>query len=132
MRRKTLSRLGETEMEVLQHVWASGEASVADVHSRILRDRAVAYTTVMTVMKKLARKGFLHCDSSGSRYLYKPARPPAQVREELLQDLLDQVFQGSASALLQTLVHGERISPEERAEFQDLLASLADKGETDA
>ena len=132
MKRKTLSRLGETEMEVLQHVWASGEASVADVHSRILRDRAVAYTTVMTVMKKLARKGFLHCDSSGSRYLYTPARPPAEVREELLQDLLDQVFQGSASALLQTLVRGEQIPAEERSEIQDLLASLADEGESDA
>ncbi len=131
MRRKTLSRLGETEMEVLQHVWASGEASVADVHSRILRDRAVAYTTVMTVMQKLVKKGFLRCDSSGSRYLYMPARPPAQVREELLRDLLDQVFQGSASALLQTLVRGERFSPEERAEIQDLLASLADKGQSD-
>lgn len=132
MRRRTLSRLGETEMEVLQHVWASGKASVADVHDIILKARPVAYTTVMTVMQKLVQKGFLHCDSSGSRYLYTPARPPTQVREELLQDLLDQVFQGSASALLQTLVRGERIPPEERAEIQDLLASLAEKGESDA
>ena len=85
MRRRSLIRLGETEMEVLHHVWEMGEASVADVHDGIVKTRPVAYTTVMTVMKKLARKGFLHCDSSGSRYLYTPARPPAQVREELLQ-----------------------------------------------
>ena len=55
MRRRSLSRLGETEMEVLHHVWALGEASVADVHASILKTRPVAYTTVMTVMKKLAR-----------------------------------------------------------------------------
>ncbi len=126
-----MSRLGETEMEVLHHVWALGEASVADVHSVILKGRAIAYTTVMTVMKKLARKGFLHCDSSGSRYLYTPARAPAQVRQELVQDLLEQVFQGSASALVQTLVRGEQIPPGERAEIQELLMSLSEERESD-
>ncbi|MXX55682.1 MAG: BlaI/MecI/CopY family transcriptional regulator [Gemmatimonadetes bacterium] len=131
MRRRTMSRLGETEMEVLRHVWALGEASVADVYSTILKDRAIAYTTVMTVMRKLTRKGFLHCDSTGSRYLYTPARAPAKVREELVQDLLDQVFQGSASALVQTLVRSERIPPGERAEIQKLLMSLAEEGESD-
>lgn len=131
MKRRTMSRLGETEMEVLHHVWALGEASVADVHSVILKGRAIAYTTVMTVMKKLARKGFLHCDSSGSRYLYTPARAPAQVRQELVQDLLEQVFQGSASALVQTLVRGEQIPPGERAEIQELLMSLSEERESD-
>lgn len=131
MRRRSLSRLGETEMEVLQRVWTLGETSVAEVHDSILKDRPVAYTTVMTVMKKLARKGFLHCDSSSSRYVYTPARPPAEVRQELVQDLLDQVFQGSASALVQTLVRGEQIPPGERAEIQELLTSLADEVESD-
>jgi len=118
-------------MEVLRHVWAMGEASVADVHSTILKERAVAYTTVMTVMRKLARKGFLHCDSTGSRYLYTPGRAPTQVRQELVQDLINQVFQGSASALVQTLVRSERIPPGERAEIQELLMSLAEEGESD-
>ena len=125
MRRRSLSRLGETEMEVLQRVWTMGEASVADVHESILRARPVAYTTVMTVMKKLVRKGFLHCDSSESRYMYTPARPPAQVRQELVQDLLDQVFHGSAAALVQTLVRGETLSAEESAEIQRMLARMA-------
>ena len=81
MRRRTMSRLGETEMEVLRHVWALGEASVADVHSTILKDRAIAYTTVMTVMRKLTRKGFLHCDSTGSGICtHQRVRPPRCVR----------------------------------------------------
>ncbi|WP_420637368.1 BlaI/MecI/CopY family transcriptional regulator [Candidatus Palauibacter sp.] len=129
MRRRSLSRLGETEMEVLQRVWAVGESSVADVHDSILRARPVAYTTVMTVMRKLARKGFLHCDSSGSRYLYTAARPPAEVRRELVQDLLDHVFQGSAAALVQTLVRGETLSAEESAEIQRMLARMAEEEE---
>lgn len=129
MRRRSLSRLGETEMEVLQEVWARGEASVADVHDSILEVRPIAYTTVMTVMRKLARKGFLHCDSSGSRYLYTPARSPAQVRHDLVRDLLDHAFQGSAAALVQTLVRGETLSAEESAEIHELLARMAEEEE---
>jgi len=52
--RKSISPLGETEIEVLNHVWDFGEATVKDVLSRVRKDRDVAYTTIMTVMKNLA------------------------------------------------------------------------------
>jgi len=55
--KKSITPLGETEMEVLHHVWDLQDATVADVHERILSDRKVAYTTVMTVMKNLKKKG---------------------------------------------------------------------------
>ena len=65
--------------------------------------------------------------------MYTPARPPAQVRQELVQDLLDQVFHGSAAALVQTLVRGETLSAEESAEIQRMLARMAaDEEEEDA
>ena len=64
-------------------------------------------------------------------YLYTPARPPAQVREGLVQDLLDQVFHGSAAALVQTLVRGETLSAEESAEIQKMLARMAGEEEDD-
>ena len=57
MKKKALTPLGETEMEVLQHVWQLRQATVAQVHERILISRKVAYTTIMTVMKKLSDKG---------------------------------------------------------------------------
>ena len=85
----------------------------------------------MTVMKKLARKGVLNCDSSESRYMYTPARPPAQVRQEFVQDLLDKVFHGSAAALVQTLVRGETLTAEESAEIRKMLARLAAEDEHD-
>ena len=66
MKRKSLTPLGETEMEVLHHVWDLGRATVADVQARILRERKVAYTTVMTVMKKLADKGYLQFEMDGT------------------------------------------------------------------
>lgn len=110
MKRRILNPLGETEMEVLQHVWALGHASVGDVHACVLETRDVAYTTVMTVMKKLASKGYLTFVKEGNAYIYSAAQPPDQVRHELLSGLLDKVFQGSPHALVQTLVRHERLS----------------------
>ena len=128
MKRKSLTPLGETEMEVLHHVWDLGQATVSDVHARILAERTVAYTTVMTVMKKLADKGFLTFDSSGPSYVYSAARSPDDVRRGLLQDVLEKVFKGSPTALVQSLVQTEEISEAERIEIRQLIAELDDGG----
>ncbi len=126
MRRKSLTPLGETEMEVLHHVWDLGSATVADVHERVLGERTVAYTTVMTVMKKLADKGFLRFETDGATYVYSAARSPEDVRRDLLQDVLDKVFRGSPTALVQSLVQAEEISEAERSEIRRLIADLDD------
>ncbi len=130
-RRRSLTPLGETEMEVLHHVWELGNATVADVHERILRERKVAYTTVMTVMKKLSEKGFLRFDRDGASYVYSAARSPDDVREGLLRALLEKVFQGSSAALVQTLVRREDISPEEHEEIRRMVENMVTEGTND-
>jgi len=124
MQRKSLTHLGETEMDVLHHVWALGEATVADVRERILVDREVAYTTVMTVMKKLAEKGYLDYYKEGRSYVYHAAQEPDKVQHNLLRRLMDKVFHGSPSALVQTLVKQEDLSDEERRELKTIIQAL--------
>jgi predicted transcriptional regulator len=124
MQRKSLTHLGETEMEVLHHVWDLGEATVADVRERILEDRDVAYTTVMTVLKKLAEKGYLDYHKDGRSYVYKPAQEPDAVQHSLLRRLMEKVFKGSPSALVQTLVRREDLTDAERREIKDIIDAL--------
>jgi predicted transcriptional regulator len=124
MQRKSLTHLGETEMEVLHHVWDLGEATVADVRERILDDRDVAYTTVMTVLKKLAEKGYLTYRKDGRSYVYSPAQQPDEVQHSLLQRLMEKVFHGSPSALVQTLVQRENLSEGERHKINNILGAL--------
>lgn len=131
MKSKSLTPLGETEMEVLHHVWSLGEASVADVREQILRDRDVAYTTVMTVLKNLTEKGYLTYRQDGRSYIYRPARSPETVQHSLLQHLMQKVFHGSPMALVQTLVRHEELSDGERREIQDLIDRLDDAPEDD-
>jgi predicted transcriptional regulator len=119
-------------MEVLHHVWDLGEASVADVHERILDERDVAYTTVMTVMKKLADKGYLTYHKEGRSYIYAPDRQPNDVQHSLLHRLMEKVFHGSPTALVQTLVQREELSDEERQELRTLIDALDDEDDSDS
>lgn len=108
-------------MEALQHVWALGHATVADVHSQILASRDVAYTTVLSVLGKLARKGYLSTEKDGVAYVYSAARSPDEVRGDLLQGLIDTVFSGSTPALVQTLVGREALTPEQAESLERLV-----------
>ena len=108
-------------MEVLHHVWSLREATVADVRERILEERDVAYTTIMTVMKKLADKGYLTYHKEGRTYVYSSARPAGEVQHGLLKKLLEKVFNGSPMALVQTLVQHEELSEDDRRDIARMI-----------
>lgn len=122
--KKSLSPLGETEMEILHHVWELGEATVAEIQEKILTERKVAYTTVMTIMKNLNDKGFLKYRKDGVTYVYSAAQKQENVQFNLVGKLIDKVFKGSPSALIQTLVKNENLSDEERAEIKKLIDGM--------
>lgn len=126
MRKKSLTQLGETEMEVLHLVWDLQDATVADVHARLLERREVAYTTVLTVLRNLARKGYLTYVKDGVAHVYSPARPAEEVQHSLLQSLISKVFKDSPRALVQTLVKYEPLSETDRAELRALIDRLPD------
>ena len=124
--KKSLTPLGETEMEVLHHVWDLGEATVKDVRKRILKTREVAYTTIMTVMKNLADKGYLKYRKEGVTYVYSPAEEPESVRFSLVKDLVKKVFKGSTAELVQTLVQGEKLNEKELNEIRRMIDEMED------
>lgn len=124
--KKSLTPLGETEMEVLHHVWNAGEASVAQIRERILEDRKVAYTTIMTVMKNLADKGYLKYRKEGISYIYSAAIDPSNVQYNLVDQLVAKVFHGSPKDLVQTLVKNENLSDEDRNEIKKMIQSMED------
>ena len=124
--RTTLNPLGETEMEVLRHVWRLRRCTVREVHAAINAERDLAYTTVMTVMKNLVAKGYLAHDKDGTAYVYTPARSPETVRRSLLAGFVDKVFGGSASAFVSALAAPEALTDADRARLEALVASLPD------
>ncbi|MCH8487290.1 MAG: BlaI/MecI/CopY family transcriptional regulator [Candidatus Cyclonatronum sp.] len=122
--KKTITPVGDSEMEILHIVWDKGEATVAEVHEHILGYRKVAYTTVMTIMKKLADKGLLSFRKDGLTYVYRAEKPESEVKHSLLRQMLDKVFKGSPAEMVQSLVENEALKPEEKAEIESLIEKL--------
>ncbi len=124
--KKSLTPLGESEMEILHHVWDLGEATVAQVQEKILEERKVAYTTVMTIMKNLNDKGYLKYRKEGVTFVYSAAQEPESVQFNLINKMVDKVFKGSTTALVQTLIKSENISEDELKEIKKLIDSMED------
>ena len=94
-------------------VWERGEATVRDVYETLRERRRVAYTTVMTVMGVLEKKGHLKRRTEGRSYVYRPAQPQRRVVKAMVQEFLTRVFDGSAQPLLAHLVEERDLSADD-------------------
>jgi predicted transcriptional regulator len=82
------------------------------VYEALLEERRIAYTTVMTMLNVLEKKGHLKKKAAGRSFVYRPTRPQRQVIASMVREFVERVFGGSAEPLLVHLVD-ERLSPEE-------------------
>jgi len=123
MQKKKLSeiRLGRLELRIMNVVWDNGKATVHDVKDVISRGRKPAYSTILTMMRKLEAKGYLAHDVDDRTYVYRPIISRQTVRQGVIGDLLDRLFEGSPSLLLNSLVEQNRISEEELREIRKLI-----------
>lgn len=116
--------LGPLEADVMRLVWEKGEVQVDDVHQALLVDREIAYTTVMTVMTRLTRKGLLTRRKHGRAYLYRAARRREEMAESTLQEWSQRFFGGRVLPAVSFLLGRDRLTPDEIAELRRLLERL--------
>jgi predicted transcriptional regulator len=94
------------ELECLKTLWSLGEASVREIQDAIHPNRQLAYTTVMTVMDRLARRGCVRRQKAGRSFVYSPILTQDAVRRLAVNDLVDCLFDGSEASLRSFLFHG--------------------------
>lgn len=123
-----MRRLGALEADVMQHLWVANRPllvrEVLDELNSGGRDKVLAYTTVMTVLENLHRKGFVSRDKDGRAFRYAPTMS----REEHTAELMDGVLSGSTDRGSALLYFVERMSPDELAELREALSRLAEPG----
>jgi predicted transcriptional regulator len=109
------------ELDLLQALWPLGAATARQVHEAMQQTRPdVTYATVLRLMQIMHTKGLLTRDESERSHVYAPAQPQDSLQTNLLKDLMQKAFAGSAKALvLAALKSG--ISKKERAEIEQLL-----------
>ena len=120
-----------TELEVLKVLWEHGPATVRDVDKILCRrGRCWAYTTVLTLLRRLQAKGYVRSDKSGMAHVFRPAVSRDRMLRQGLRDLAEKLCEGTATPLVAALVKGYRFSAEEARQLRELLAGL-DQKETD-
>jgi BlaI family transcriptional regulator, penicillinase repressor len=97
--RPNLFDLPSLELECMKALWALGEATVQDIRASLLPARPLAYTTVMTVMDRLAGKGLVERRKRGRAHLYTSAVPQESLREHAVNRLVENFFGGSREEL---------------------------------
>jgi BlaI family penicillinase repressor len=114
---KTPPKLTEQELEIMKVVWDLGSTTVRGVYEALRTRRQIAYTTVLTMMKILAKKGHLKVSRADRAYVYRPARPRQRVLGEMVQEFVDRVFGGAAEPLVQHLVRDRHLNEDDLREI---------------
>ncbi len=115
-------RLGKLELRIMNVVWDRDLATVQDVVDVLAGpSRKPAYTTILTMMRKLEAKGYLAHDIQGRTYVYRPVLQRSEARKSLLGTLVDRLFNGSPAQLVNSLVEEGQISQKELAEIRRIL-----------
>ena len=99
------------ELHCLRVLWDLKEGSVKDVRSAIAGSRQLAYTTVMTVLDRLVKKGGLERKKSGRSFIYVPLLSREALRKLAVKEVVDSFFEGSYEALMDYLKAGAPAEP---------------------
>ncbi len=125
MARNSSPTLTGAEHRVMDTLWRLGSATVADAAAGIGKP-ALAYTTVLTVLRTLERKGYVKHRAEGRAYVYVPAIDREAVRRDVVGYVLQQFFDGSPRALLLNLLESESVDDAELRRLRTLIDKSRD------
>ena len=109
------------ELAILQVLWQRGPSTVRDIHAALDGERPTGYTTVLKLMQIMTDKGLLARDEKQRAHIYRPRLPRVETQKQLVADLLDRAFAGSAAQLVMQALSAKRASPQELAQIRRLL-----------
>jgi BlaI family penicillinase repressor len=109
------------ELAILRVLWSHGPATVRQIHNIMRADRDIGYSTTLKMVQIMAEKGLLLKDESVRPQVYTPAMAEAKTQLQLIDDLIQRAFGGSASKLVMRAAAAKRITPRELAEIKELI-----------
>ena len=112
----------ESELAILRILWERGPGTVREVVES--SEPGTGYTTVLKMLQIMTGKGLVQCDNSSRTHVFRPTHPETQTQRQLVDDLMERAFGGSAHKLVLQALSGSKPSPQELAELRRLLNSL--------
>lgn len=113
--------LSDLQLDLMRVLWTRDEASVADI-AAALEERALAHTTVATLLTRLAKRGLVTARRDGRQLIYRAEVAEPDVRRSMVGGLLRSVFGGDPKALLAHLVDEREVSSRDLDRVRELLS----------
>lgn len=119
--KKKLQRPTDAELEILNVLWERGPSTVRDVYEVLHERKETGYTTVLKLMQIMAEKGLVERDETERAHLYRARLAQEQTQQQLVGDLLERAFKGSATQLVMHALASRKTSAEELKNIRKLL-----------
>lgn len=110
-----------SELEILRVLWARGPCTVREVHEELQEKKSLGYTTVLKLLQIMTAKGTVRRNEKQRAHVYEACQPATETKRQLVGDVLQRVFEGSASELMIHALAGRRTSKKELDELRRLL-----------
>lgn len=117
--------LTEAELRLMKLLWRRGESAVADLVQALTGERPLAYTSVLTTVRILEKKGYVQHRQEGRAFLYKPCVAEHEASRSEVRHVLRRFFGDSREQLLLSLLGDEGISPEELKRLKEAIAAAS-------
>ena len=114
----------DAELAILRVLWQRGPSTVRDVHDEMNRDGATGYTTILKLLQIMIEKGLVVRDETQRAHIYESRYGEQKTQRQLLSDLADRAFGGSAAKLVMQALSGRKATPEELEAIRGLLDKL--------
>jgi BlaI family penicillinase repressor len=111
----------DLEMQILSVLWEKGHSTVRDVLEAMPDGKKRAYTSILSVMQVMEKKGFLKHTTRGTAHVYRPAVHKKKIIQPFVRKVLTEVFGGKPSAMMQALLTETSISDDEAIQIQKIL-----------
>lgn len=111
----------DAELAILRILWERGASTVRQVHEALSRARPSAYTTALKMLQIMTEKGLVRRDDRDRTHIYQTKLTEEQTQRQLVRDLVDRAFGGSASKLVLQALATKRATAEELVEIRKLI-----------
>jgi BlaI family transcriptional regulator, penicillinase repressor len=120
---KTEPRIQPTpsELEILQILWTRGPSTVREIHDELSKVKEIGYTSALKLMQIMTTKGIVERIEDQRAHVYSATQPAEKTKQQFANDVLQRVFRGSTSQLMQHALSGRRSSKTELDEIRRLL-----------
>jgi BlaI family transcriptional regulator, penicillinase repressor len=121
MSHEPLQKPTSSELEILRVLWTRGPSTVREVHEALSEQKSLGYTTVLKLLQIMTAKGTVRRNEEQRAHVYEACQPATETKRQLVGDVLERVFEGSASELMIHALEGRRTPKKELEELRRLL-----------